>query len=329
MLGFTWSGERRRVNGVIPALVGVFVFAGIATPAFALPPYQMTTLFSVQDFQPWAGSGPANLHGQAFLKTVGGDVKTCAGEPVILMPDNPYSEEMVSADAKGFPDANVDPRVTSYLRRTICDAHGNFAFFNLPVGGWYIDTKVTWEIPHIEQPGERPGPLTSLLLGIPPPPTNDQQGGELRKSIRLEPGENQAFLIGADEVGRGRADQASGASRGAPNPTPASAVGTVTSGRITSPSAPILGVKMVPTPAPIVPVLKMDRTRGLWILTVDENSAAARAGLSPGDVVLSGNGTPWDTLDEAVTTLNSLHPGEMLTLVIWKAGSEKSVVAKF
>ena len=31
--------------------------------------------------------------GQALLKTKGGDVKTCAGEEVILMPYNPYTEE--------------------------------------------------------------------------------------------------------------------------------------------------------------------------------------------------------------------------------------------
>lgn len=35
---------------------------------------------------PFTASGPANFHGQAFLKTVGGEIKTCAGEDVVLIP---------------------------------------------------------------------------------------------------------------------------------------------------------------------------------------------------------------------------------------------------
>jgi hypothetical protein len=73
----------------------------------------MTTPFNEGDFQPWAGAGPATLHGQAFFKTVGGDVKTCAGSGVFLMPANPYGEGLATADSKGFNDANSDPRALS------------------------------------------------------------------------------------------------------------------------------------------------------------------------------------------------------------------------
>jgi len=150
------------------------------------------------DFALWSGPGPSNLHGQAFLKTVGGDVKTCAGEDVLLLPATPYIDELLAKETAGVT-AKPDSRAVSLIRRTICDAQGNFSFSRLPAQRWYVLTKVTWGVPHIDQPGERPGPITSLLLGIPPAPSTDQQGGELFQAVPLEPGDNQVFLTDRDQ----------------------------------------------------------------------------------------------------------------------------------
>jgi hypothetical protein len=154
--------------------------------------------FDVSDVASWSGNGPSNLRGQAFLKTVGGDVKTCAGEFVVLLPATPYVDEVI-AKGKAAVSADVDSRLMTYSRKTICDAQGNFSFAGLPAQRWYVLTLVTWGVPHIDAPSARPGPLTSLLLGIPASPATDQQGGDLVQVVTLTPGDNQVFLTSRDE----------------------------------------------------------------------------------------------------------------------------------
>jgi hypothetical protein len=145
----------------------------------------------------FAASGPANLHGQAFLKTLGGDVKTCAGEDVFLLPGMSYFDEAIEKTKSGI-DTSTDQRAVALLRHTLCDAQGNFSFSDLPATRWYVLTQVRWGVPHIEQPGERPG-LIGTLLGMHGPPDVDQQGGELLQAIELHPGDNQVFLTSRDE----------------------------------------------------------------------------------------------------------------------------------
>ncbi|MBV9990701.1 MAG: hypothetical protein JOZ72_05345 [Alphaproteobacteria bacterium] len=145
----------------------------------------------------FAGSGPANLRGQAFLKTVGGDVKTCAGEDVFLMPSMPYFDEAIEMLKSGI-EAGRDERAMSLLRHTLCDAQGNFSFSGLPAKKWWMVTQVRWGVPHIQQPGENPG-LLGILLGMRAPPDIDKQGGELIQAVELKPGDNQAFLTDRDE----------------------------------------------------------------------------------------------------------------------------------
>lgn len=128
----------------------------------------------------FAGTGTANLHGQAFLKTVGGDVKTCAGEEVTLMPGLPYFDEFVAKSRSGL-DLHADQRAMDLVRHTICDAQGNFAFTGLPSQRWYIVTTVTWDVPQVGFGGM------------------DRQGGQLLQSINLHAGDNQSFLTSRDQ----------------------------------------------------------------------------------------------------------------------------------
>lgn len=183
------------------AAVGTLALVGCARPADApLPAYQVTTPFQEQDFQQWAGAGPSSLSGQAFLKTVGGDVKTCAGSKVLLLPDNGYVEEMMANESSGSTYANMDHRLLDYIRQSMCDAQGNFAFSALPAGNWVVMTSVTWGAPHVALPGEDPAPLTGLILGIPHSPDVDEQGGELRKAVSLQSGDNRVLLTEEDQL---------------------------------------------------------------------------------------------------------------------------------
>jgi hypothetical protein len=155
--------------------------------------------FVVSELAPWAGSGPASLHGQAFLKTAGGDVRTCAGERVLLLPANPYVDELLDKSNAGI-SAPPDQQLMPYIRSTICDAQGNFSFAQLPAQRWYVLTQVTWQVPHLDATlGYRPGPLTSHLFGTSAAPDMDRQGGELQQGVTLSPSDNQTILTYRDQ----------------------------------------------------------------------------------------------------------------------------------
>ena len=111
--------------------------------------YTIKTPFRSEDWSLGIKTGNCNLEGQAFLKTKGGDVKTCTGEEVILMPYNAYTEELYAVAKQGNFDnaSNFDPRIKNYCKVTTCDDNGDFKFENLPSGKWLLYTRVVWEVP--------------------------------------------------------------------------------------------------------------------------------------------------------------------------------------
>lgn len=167
------------------------------------------------DFAAWQGQGISSLHGQAFLRTVGGDVKTCAGEFVYLIPGAPYFDQYLKMSAADL--AQADPEAMAQLRRTVCDAQGNFSFKSVPAGKWYVLTSVTWGIPNIAavsgQPSSSAGcigrvstelacaavrGLLGALFESHPPPLTIEQGGLLVQPVELRSGENQTWLTDRD-----------------------------------------------------------------------------------------------------------------------------------
>lgn len=160
-------------------LLGMALLAGDCTAPSQVP-YNLTTPFSDADFAPWTGSGPAALEGQAFLKTVGGDVKTCAGEDVGLLPATAYNREIVQSIRSGHENlVNRSGAADPYTRHSICDAQGNFSFVSLPAGTWIVWTNVEW---------------TVLLSDT----AASHEGGRLIREITLSPGENSVILADRD-----------------------------------------------------------------------------------------------------------------------------------
>jgi len=111
--------------------------------------YTIKTPFRAEDWRLGIEAGNCNLEGQAFLKTKDGAVKTCAGEEVILMPYNAYTEELYTVAKQGSFDnaSNFDPSIEKYCKVTTCDENGDFKFENLPSGKWLLYTRVVWEVP--------------------------------------------------------------------------------------------------------------------------------------------------------------------------------------
>ncbi|MGD1090116.1 MAG: hypothetical protein ABR955_15535, partial [Verrucomicrobiota bacterium] len=114
---------------------------------------QMTTPFDESAFQPFVGKGTSTITGQAFQKTIGGDVKYGAGDEVSLIPATPYTTEMIQAWQKSarknllLLPPQITPQLQKYVREVIADGSGNFEFQNIPAGDYYIVCPIFWSVP--------------------------------------------------------------------------------------------------------------------------------------------------------------------------------------
>lgn len=67
---------------------------------------------------------------------------------------------------------------------------------------------------------------------------------------------------------------------------------------------------------------RIDLDSGIYVASVEDNSAASRAGIQTGDVVTEFNGAEIDSMTRLIRELYSKRPGETSTIVIYR-GSEK------
>lgn len=139
-------------------IIGLILFAApaVAKKKVVAP---MVATFSVDDIA-WAQKGgTATINGSALMRTVGGDVKTCAAQAVNLIPDSPYARERMTRmfggpDGAGYMAARrvpplppADSAYASAVKQDVCDSQGNFTFDHLAAGKYYVTAQVTWGIP--------------------------------------------------------------------------------------------------------------------------------------------------------------------------------------
>jgi len=109
---------------------------------------QRQARFINDEYAPYRLPGTSVIHGQAFLRTRGGDVKFAAGRTISLNPVTSYSTEWFEL---GIMQGNIlsspDPRIKPFNKTTIADGMGIFEFTDLPAGEYYVATAIIWEIP--------------------------------------------------------------------------------------------------------------------------------------------------------------------------------------
>lgn len=139
----------------------------------------------------WAeADGTNTVRGSALLRTVGGEVRTCGGLSVQMIPDVPYSRERImhlygklgsgfqpasAAQAGGIIFMGESHEYTQVGRRTVCDAQGNFRFENVPDGDWFVVAEVVWGVPY---------------SGYVSP-----QGGRLMQQVTVADGETRELIL--------------------------------------------------------------------------------------------------------------------------------------
>jgi serine protease Do len=94
-------------------------------------------------------------------------------------------------------------------------------------------------------------------------------------------------------------------------------VGKVTRGRI--------GVGVRPVDRDAVDELGLKERSGALVSTVTEGSAAEKAGLEPGDVILSFNSKPVKTSNELVQMVTATKPGTTVQVRIVREGRERTL----
>ena len=87
----------------------------------------------------------------------------------------------------------------------------------------------------------------------------------------------------------------------------------------------IPGIKVQPMTTQIAQQLGASSARGVLVYSVDQRSEAARAGLVPGDIIVSFNSTTVDELSQFVRLLSDAPVGTPVTLGVIRRGRQAAV----
>ncbi|MDD5276763.1 MAG: hypothetical protein PHR16_11875 [Methylovulum sp.] len=106
----------------------------------------MTNIYNPSEYTKYHQAGTAEVKGQAFLKTAGGEVRFGAGETVSLIPATAYSEEVIGyiQNYQFIRPSGVDPRWSEHFKKTTADGNGNFEFADVPAGTYYLECPIYW-----------------------------------------------------------------------------------------------------------------------------------------------------------------------------------------
>ncbi len=86
-----------------------------------------------------------------------------------------------------------------------------------------------------------------------------------------------------------------------------------------------LGVMIQPLTAEAAKELGLHNTRGAIVSQVFKNSAAAKAGIKPGDIIVSVNGKPIQSSNDLPYIISSMRPGTKVKLGIIRNGKKMTV----
>ena len=86
-----------------------------------------------------------------------------------------------------------------------------------------------------------------------------------------------------------------------------------------------IGVTIQDVNAQLAESFGLDRPHGALVSSVDKDGPAAKAGVQPGDVILSVGGHPIERYGELSGAIAAMKPGADTTLDLWRAGKPQKV----
>ena len=129
-------------------LRGAGVVAVLLASGGCATTHDFSGLFDEREFAWSAKEGAATLQGQAFARTMSGDVKYCAGVEIYLVPVTAYTRAIAAALQDGKRHFAPQPEAYKrYRRTTVGDGMGSFEFNKLPAGSWYVGCDLVWHVP--------------------------------------------------------------------------------------------------------------------------------------------------------------------------------------
>ena len=157
--------------------------------AGCMPAHQViktTSVYNPEDGAYIHEEGNAVIEGQAFLRTTIGEVRTCAGSEVHLIPVTEYSTERMqniygnihggrSLSYRSTVD-EPDPLYLQDIRGTTCDAEGDYRFTSVPSGEYFVVVGVWWQVPQSAY-------------------YSSTEGANLMKRIRITDSENEPIRV--------------------------------------------------------------------------------------------------------------------------------------
>lgn len=117
--------------------------------------YPRMATFNAGEYAPYANPGTGSISGQAFLKTLGGEVRYGAGNEVYMNPVTSYSTEWFQETVmKNRTLKPADPRTEQFHWMVVADGMGNFKFENVADGDYYIVCPITWMVDAFTRTGD-------------------------------------------------------------------------------------------------------------------------------------------------------------------------------
>jgi hypothetical protein len=138
-------------------VVGAVFTLGITAITRSLYYYPADSIVDVEPASnPAAGlgiineQGTARLEGQAFTKTIGGELRYAAGNDIAIRPDTFYVHDALYFRSYHRTGENIitsTPNLNfleDYTRKTTGDGEGRFIFEQLPAGKYVVTATITW-----------------------------------------------------------------------------------------------------------------------------------------------------------------------------------------
>jgi serine protease Do len=89
-----------------------------------------------------------------------------------------------------------------------------------------------------------------------------------------------------------------------------------------------IGVTIQDVNAQLAESFGLDRPRGALVSSVEKDGPASKAGLAPGDVILSVNGHSIERYGELSGSIAAMKPGVDASLQVWRQGKQQNVSVK-